>query len=122
MLSVGIDLIEVGRIQAAIARYGNRFLARVFTEKELHYCQGRTHQLAARFAAKEAMSKALGTGIHYPNGIAWHEVEIVADARGKPIVRLTGAAAQRAAQLNLRSFAVSLSHTREHAIALIVAE
>jgi holo-[acyl-carrier protein] synthase len=121
MLSVGIDLIEVERIEVTIARYGNRFLTRVFTEEELRYCRGHAHQLAARFAAKEAVSKALGTGLQHRDGVNWRDIEIASDARGKPIVQLTGAAAQRAAQLNLKSFAISLSHTREHAIALVVA-
>jgi holo-[acyl-carrier protein] synthase len=122
MHSVGIDLIEVERIEAAIARFGKRFLTRVFTEQELRHCRGHPHQLAARFAAKEAASKALGTGIQSRGGVGWREIEIVSDARGKPIVQLSGSAAQRAAQLNLKSFAISLSHTREHAIAMVVAE
>jgi len=119
VLSAGIDLIEVQRIESAITRYGNRFLTRVFTARELEYCRGQAHQLAARFAAKEAVSKALGTGF---NGITWHDIEIVSDTQGKPAIRLIGRAAQRAAQLNLKHFALSLSHTREHAIALVVAE
>lgn len=119
MLSAGIDLVEVKRIADTIARYGNRFLTRVFTEQELHHCRGQVPQLAARFAAKEAVSKALGTGL---NGIIWRDIEIVTEASGKPTVRLHGRAAQRAAQLNLGNFALSLSHTREHAIALVVAE
>ena len=122
MHSVGIDLIEVERIEAAIARYGDRFLARVFTENELQYCRGHAHQLAARFAAKEAVSKSLGVGIQYRDGVCWREIEIVSDERGKPAIQLTGAAACRAAQLKLRDFAVSLSHTREHAIAMVIAE
>ncbi len=122
MTSVGIDLIEVNRIEATIARYGDRFLTRVFTESELAYCRGQPHQLAARFAAKEAVSKALGVGIQHADGVAWHEVEIVSGKRGKPSVQLTGRAAQRAAEIGLHTFALSLSHTREHAIAMIVAE
>lgn len=119
MLSAGIDLVEVARIAKTIEQYGNRFLTRVFTEEELHHCRGQAPQLAARFAAKEAVSKALGTGF---DGIAWRDIEIVTEASGKPTVRLRGRAAQRAAQLNLDHFALSLSHTREHAIALVVAE
>jgi holo-[acyl-carrier protein] synthase len=122
LLAVGVDLIEVARIAAAIARHGDRFLTRVFTENELAYCHGQPHQLAARFAAKEAMSKALGTGIQHRDGVGWREIEIVSGARGQPIVQLSGAAAQRAAQLNLYSFAISLSHTRDHAIAMVAAE
>ncbi|MCI0474969.1 MAG: holo-ACP synthase [Anaerolineales bacterium] len=122
MLSAGIDLIEVKRVEETIARYGDRFLTRVFTANELQYCRGRAHQLAARFAAKEAVSKALGVGIQHRDGVSWREIEIVSDARGKPAVRLTGKAARRAAQSNLKNFAISLSHTRAHAIALVVAE
>ena len=122
MLSAVIDLIEVERIEATIARYGERFLTRVFTANELAYCRRHAHQLAARFAAKEAVSKMLGTGIQHRDGVDWREIEIVSDARGKPAVQLTGKAAQRAAQLNLKSFAISLSHTREHAIAMVIAE
>ncbi len=122
MLSTGVDLIEVTRIEAAIARYGERFLQHVFTAGELAYCRGRPHQLAARFAAKEAVSKVLGTGIQHRDGIAWHEIEVVSDPRGKPSVQLTGRAAQRAGEIGLSAFALSLSHTREHAIAFVVAE
>lgn len=119
MLSAGIDLVEVDRLAKTIERYGNRFLTRVFTENELRHCRGNAYQLAARFAAKEAVSKVLGTGLQ---GITWRDIEIVTEASGKPTVRLHGRAAQRAAQLNLENFALSLSHTREHAIALVIAE
>ncbi|MBM3128651.1 MAG: holo-[acyl-carrier-protein] synthase [Chloroflexi bacterium] len=119
MLSAGVDLIEVKRIEETIARYGNRFLTRVFTARELQSCRGQAQSLAARFAAKEAVSKTLGTGL---DGIAWREIEIVADARGKPGVQLIGQAAQRAARMHITHFAISLSHTRAHAIAFVVAE
>lgn len=122
MLASGIDLIEVNRIELAIARYGERFLGRVFTGSELAYCRGRPHQLAARFAAKEAVSKALGTGIQHRDGVAWQEIQIVSDDQGKPAVQLTGRAARRAEQIGLSTFSLSLSHTREHAIALVVAQ
>jgi holo-[acyl-carrier protein] synthase len=122
MLHIGIDLIEVDRIQTIIARYGDRFLSRVFTESELAYCRGQPHQLAARFAAKEAVSKTLGVGIQHREGVGWREIQVIADERGKPSVRLSGRAAQRAAEIGIRQFAISLSHTREHAIAMVVAE
>ena len=122
MFASGIDLIEVNRIEIAIARYGERFLGRVFTHSELAYCRGRPHQLAARFAAKEAVSKALGTGIQHRDGVAWQEIQIVSDDHGKPAVQLTGSAARRAERIGLSSFSLSLSHTREHAIALVVAQ
>ncbi len=122
MLSTGIDVVEVDRIERAITRYGERFLTRVFTEGELAYCRGRSPQLAARFAAKEAASKVLGIGIQHRDGISWQEVQVVADANGKPSVELTGRAARRASELELHTFALSLSHTREYAIAILVAE
>ncbi len=122
MLATGIDLVEVHRIQASIAQYGERFLRRVFTEHERAYCNNQVPQLAARFAAKEAVSKALGVGIQHPDGVAWREIEIVSGNRGKPSVKLTGRAAHRASEIGLNTFALSLSHTREHAIAMVVAE
>lgn len=122
MLSTGVDLIEVPRIETAIARYGERFLSRVFTLNELTYCHGRPHQLAARFAAKEAVSKVLGIGIQHRDGVAWQEIQIVSDDHGKPAVQLSGKAARRAEQIGLTTFALSLSHTREHAIAMVVAQ
>ncbi len=122
MLTAGIDLIEVERITGAIARFGERFLARVFTADELEYCRGRPLELAARFAAKEAASKALGVGVQHQEGVCWREIEVVSDARGKPSLKLTGRAAQRAEELELRTIALSLSHTHQYAIALVVAE
>lgn len=122
MLAVGVDLIEVTRITALMTRYGERFLTRIFTERELRYCNGQAHQLAARFAAKEAVSKALGVGIQHSEGVGWREIEIVSDGRGKPSVLLAGKAQQRANELGLTTFAISLSHTRAQAIAMVVAE
>ena len=81
--SVGIDIIEIARIKACLDRHGDRFLERVYTRSELAYCRGRVPELAARFAAKEAISKALGTGLM---GISWREMEVLADMRGKPLV------------------------------------
>jgi holo-[acyl-carrier protein] synthase len=122
VLAIGVDLIEVKRIELVLTRYGNHFLSRVFTEHELAYCHGQAHQLAARFAAKEAVSKALGVGIHHADGVAWREIEIISGERGKPSVRLSGRAAERAQMIGLESFVISLSHTREHAIAMVIAE
>jgi len=124
MLSTGVDLIEIARVERMLSRYGDRFLARVFTPAEILYCRGRTAELAARFAAKEAVSKALGVGLRMiaRDGIHWQDVEIVGDPRGKPLVRLYGRAAQRANELGLAEWAISLSHSREHAIAFVVAQ
>ncbi len=122
MRSIGVDLVEVERVQALAIRYGERFLSRVFTEQELAYCRGRSPELAARFAAKEAVSKALGVGIQHQDGVGWREIQVVSDAHGKPGIELSGTAARRAGELGLSTFALSLSHTREYAIAMLVAE
>ena len=124
MLSTGVDLIEIARVERMLSRYGDRFLARVFTPAEILYCRGRTAELAARFAAKEAVSKALGVGVRMiaRDGIHWQDVEVVGDPRGKPLVHLYGRAAERAGELGLAEWAISLSHSREHAIAFVVAQ
>ncbi len=124
MLTVGIDLVEITRIERVLKRYGDRFFERVFTAAEIAYCRGRSPELAARFAAKEAVSKALGVGMRMiaRDGIDWKDVEVIGDLRGKPLVRLYGRAAQRAGELGLTEWAISLSHTREHAIAFVVAQ
>jgi len=115
--------VEIARVERALARFGDRFLERVFTPEEVLYCRARTAELAARFAAKEAVSKALGVGVRMMarNGVSWREVEVVGDRLGKPLVRLHGRAVARAAELGLTEWAVSLSHTREHAVAFVVA-
>lgn len=118
MLSVGVDIIEVGRIARAIERWGERFLKHVYTDAELGYCRGRTQELAVRFAAKEAISKALGTGLV---GISWTEMEILGNRRGRPFVRLHGRALARAERLGLQEWSISLSHSDMHAIAFVVA-
>jgi len=124
MLTVGIDMVEITRIERVIKRYGDRFFERVFTAAEIAYCRGRSPELAARFAAKEAVSKALGVGMRMiaRDGIDWKDVEVIGDPRGKPLVRLYGRAAERAGELGLTEWAISLSHTREHAIAFVVAQ
>jgi holo-[acyl-carrier protein] synthase len=118
MVSVGVDIIEIDRVAHAVERWGERFLRHVYTSEEVIFCRGRVPELAARFAAKEAVSKALGTGLL---GIHWPEVEILPDLLGKPLVRLHGKAAARAELLGLTDFAVSLSHSREYAVASVVA-
>ena len=124
MLTSGVDLIEIARIERALDRHGERFLNRVFTADEVRYARRRPAELAARFAAKEAVSKALGVGMRMMSrgGIRWLEAEIIGDHRGKPLIRLYGRAAERAGELGLTEWSVSLSHTAEHAIALVVAQ
>lgn len=119
MKAIGIDMIETERVAQSVARYGDRFLQRVYTERELAYCQGRINSLAARWAAKEATAKALGTGI---GEVGWREIEVVSEANRRPTLQLHGAAAALAAQLGLSDFAVSLSHTKAYAIAFVVGE
>jgi holo-[acyl-carrier protein] synthase len=117
-LSVGVDLIDIGRIRRAIERWGDRFLSHMYTPVEIAYCRGRVPELAARFAAKEAISKALGTGLY---GITWTEMEILADRRGKPLVTLYGRALARAQALGLSEWAISLTHSNDQAIAFVAA-
>ncbi|HUX86919.1 MAG TPA: holo-ACP synthase [Chloroflexota bacterium] len=119
MLSVGIDAVEIVRIGLVYERHGERFLARVYTDREAARYRGRVNELAGRFAAKEAVSKALGTGLR---GIRWREMEILPDSRGKPLVFLSGRAAERASELGLHEFAVSITHTNELAMAFVVAQ
>jgi holo-[acyl-carrier protein] synthase len=124
MLTSGVDLIEIARVERVLERYGERFLERVFTPAEIRYSRRRPAELAARFAAKEAVSKALGVGMRMMarGGIRWQEAEIVGDHRGKPLVRLHGRAEERAEELGLTEWSLSLSHTQEHAIAFVVAQ
>jgi holo-[acyl-carrier protein] synthase len=124
LLTNGVDLVRISRVERLLGRYGERFLERVFTPAEILYSRRRPPELAARFAAKEAVAKALGVGMRMiaREGIGWHEAEIVGDHRGKPVVRLHGRAAERAAELGLTEWAVSLSHTEEHAVAFVVAQ
>ena len=117
-VSVGVDIIEIARIRRTVADFGDRFLRRVYTERERERFGSRISELAARFAAKEATSKALGTGIR---GIRWREMEVLSNRRGKPVLILHGSAAQRAADLGLVAFDVSLTHSRSEAMAFVVA-
>ena len=117
-VTVGIDVIEIDRIERVLTLYGERFLRKVYTERERERYRGRVPELAARFAAKEATSKALGTGIR---GIRWQEMEVLANRRGKPVLVLHGEAARRAELLGLDAFDVSLTHSRTDAMAFVVA-
>jgi holo-[acyl-carrier protein] synthase len=118
MLAVGVDMIETARIERGIARHGDRFLRRFFTEQEIGYCNGRIPSLAGRFAIKEAVGKALGTGI---GDINWTDVEVVCDERGKPHLVLHNRAIDLAQSLGLAEWSISLSHTDTHAIGFVVA-
>ena len=121
MLKTGVDLIEIERVKRAIEQHGGRFLQRVYTVTERQDCQQRVESLAARFAAKEAVAKALGTGI-WRHGVEWTDIEIVRDPTSDaPQLLLHNAAAAHAQQLGLTEWSVSLSHDRERAIAFVVA-
>ena len=117
MLVTGIDIIEIHRIRDVVARWGDRFLRRIYTPEELAFCSGKNNRLAARFAAKEAASKALGLGIR---GIAWKEIEVVRQRGHPPSLRLHGRAAKRAEFLGISHLAISISHSREYAVASVV--
>jgi holo-[acyl-carrier protein] synthase len=119
----GIDLAEIGRIQKSIDRYGARFLDRVYTPAEQAYClrkRNSAESLAARFAAKEAGAKALGTGIS--QGVGWLEIEVVREPSGRPTIQFHGRAAQIAARLRVAHAALSITHTADLAMASVVLE
>ncbi len=117
-LKTGVDIIEIQRIQTALDRFGERFLKRVFTDLELLECRNRADALAVRFAAKEAASKALGTGI---GPIGWRDIETLHKWSGEPYLVLHGAAEEIAKRIGLSEWAVSLSHSRDNAVAVVVA-
>lgn len=119
MHSLGVDIIEISRIEKCLERWGRRFLGRIYTEAEISLSGSKPSSLASRFAAKEAVMKTLGTGV---NGVSWREIEILADPRGKPLVCLCGKARERADELGLSGLAVSLSDSREYAVAFVVGE
>ena len=116
--SLGVDIIEIRRIERALERHGRRFLERVYTLEEVAFCRGRVSELAARFAAKEAAMKALGTGAR---GVGFREIEVLPNQRGKPLVYLYGRAEERARELGLGHLEVSMSHSQDYALACIVA-
>jgi holo-[acyl-carrier protein] synthase len=122
---IGVDLVRVDRLARVLARYGERFLKRVFTDREIAYCQGRAkqgvYQFAQRFAAKEAFSKALGVGLR-EGGIRWREVEVLPDSRGKPLIQVTGRAEQLCKEMGLRGLHLSLTDEGNYAVAMVVLE
>ncbi len=115
-LYTGIDIIEIGRIKKVIDRWGEVFLRRIYTEAELEKYAKKPPSLAARFACKEAVMKLLGTG---RNGVSWREIETLSHPGGKPVVNLYGQAQSKADELGINEIAVSLSHSKEYAIASV---
>jgi holo-[acyl-carrier protein] synthase len=118
MLTVGVDLIEVKRIERGVARHGQRFYDRFFTLQEQAQCNGRAASLAGRFAVKEAVAKALGTGI---GDMRWLDIEVICNQRGRPELRLHNEAQKLAQALGLTEWAISISHTDSHAVGMAVA-
>src|SRR5450432_3345007 len=119
----GIEIAEVPRIAESIARFGDRFLRRIYTEGEIRYCESKANRVeryAARFAAKEAAMKALGTG--WNHGVRWRDIEVTRQPGGRPTMTFHGKAAEFAAQLGAVHVALSLSHTAEQAIAQVILE
>jgi holo-[acyl-carrier protein] synthase len=123
IVGTGIDIVEVPRLAATLERFGERFLKRVFTAEEIRYCDSkanRAERYAARFAAKEAGLKAIGTGLR--GGISWRELEVSREPGGRPMLSFHGIAATYANRLGARRFSLSLSHTAQHAIAQVILE
>ncbi len=118
MLAVGVDIIEVARIERSIERLGQRFLDRIFTAQEQKYCEGRPERLAGRFAVKEAVGKALGIGI---GDVRWQEIEVINDRRGRPELALHGDAKDLSENLGLHSWSISMSHSEANAVGMAVA-
>jgi holo-[acyl-carrier protein] synthase len=124
VIGIGTDMLEIERIAQSIERFGDRFLERIFTPGEIDYCRRKqkksAESFAARFAAKEACAKALGTGIS--NGVTWLEMEVTRAPGGRPLLELHGRAAARAHALGVIRISLSLTHSREVALAVVVME
>src|SRR3981081_65426 len=121
IVGTGIDIAEVPRIRHAIERFGERFVQRIFTEGEIKYCESKANRVeryAARFAAKEAAMKALGTG--WSRGVRWRDIEVSRQPGTRPTIKFHGKAAEFAAKLNATNVALSLSHTPQQAIAQVI--
>jgi holo-[acyl-carrier protein] synthase len=123
IVGTGIDIAEVPRIRQAMERFGMRFLERIYTPEEMRYCDSkanRAERYAARFAAKEAAMKALGTG--WNHGVRWLDCEVVRAPGGRPTMRFHGRAGEFAVKLGVKNAALSISHTAEQAIAQVILE
>jgi holo-[acyl-carrier protein] synthase len=118
-ITVGVDIIEIDRIEQAISSWQDSFLQRVYTDAELEICQNRASSFAARFAAKEAVMKALTTGMW---GLQWREIEITQNTSGAPEVKLHGKARSKAEELGIANLALSLSHSKKYAVAMVVGD
>jgi holo-[acyl-carrier protein] synthase len=123
IVGTGIDIEEVSRVRASIERFGDRFLHRIYTEGEIRYCDSKANRVeryAARFAAKEAAMKALGTG--WSHGVRWRDCEVARMPGGRPTIKFHGEAGEIAARLGVKNAALSISHTAQQAIAQVILE
>ena len=123
IVGTGVDICEVQRVREAIDRFGERFLKRVFTEAEREYCESKRNRIeryAARFAAKEAAMKAIGTGLR--RGVSWQDFEVGREPGGRPTILVKGKAAEFAAKLGVKRSALSITHTKEQALAQVILE
>jgi holo-[acyl-carrier protein] synthase len=123
IVGTGIDIAEVPRVAEAIERFGQRFIARIFTEREIRYCESKANRVeryAARFAAKEAGMKALGTG--WNHGVRWRDIEVHRQPGGRPTLAFHGKAAEFATNMGVTNVALSLTHTANEAMAQVILE
>ena len=123
IVGTGVDLAEVPRIQASIERYGQKFIQRIYTPREIAYVERKANKFeryAARFAAKEAMMKALGRG--WSREVSWTEIEVTRERGGRPRIRLHGRTAAYAERLGIRRISLALTHTADTALAEVIAE
>jgi len=123
IFGIGIDLVEIDRLKKSVVKFGDRFLNRLFTENEIKYCQSKSNSyqhFAVRFAAKEAFLKAIGTGLR--DGITWHQIEIINDKQGKPSILTHDKCHEILEKLDVRNPKLSLSHIRQHGIAVVILE
>jgi holo-[acyl-carrier protein] synthase len=123
IVGLGVDIAEVQRVQAAIERRGTPFLRRVYTPKEIEYCErfkNKFERYAGRFAAKEAAMKALGTG--WRNGVRWVDIEVLREKSGRPTIALSGESAKIADRLGVKWISLSITHTETQALAQVIFE
>jgi holo-[acyl-carrier protein] synthase len=123
IFGIGIDLVEVDRLRSSVKKFGDKFLNRIFTENEIKYCQTKFNSFqhyAVRFAAKEALLKAIGTGLR--SGMTWHQIEIVNDTQGKPSIMTYGECQKILQKLEIKKIELSLSHTKDHGVAFVILE
>jgi len=118
-LTCGVDLLLLERFESVLNRHPDRFPRRILTDREREYCGGRLAEMAVRFAGKEAVMKCLGTGVR---GVKWKEIEILANARGKPVVILHGGARERAREIGLERIEISLTHEQNMVCAFAVGQ